>query len=257
MGKGTIRQLQYHTRTDPDTGACVTRLTPADVTCHRNYFYQKCFTRDGSRLLFAGEFGPAPSPHWNYQLLDLASGQARQLTEGQGENTFGGFLSPDDRHLFFVRGERQLLRLALDDLHEEVVYTVPEGWVGYGTWVANSACTRMVGIEIAADDWFPLSDWQKFHAMFHAQAALPADPHRPGAAGPARGHPGTAGLARPPAVPARRRPHRGLLPRRPARPDRRAHVVHRRGRHATAAAARCTQPAKAARTSSGCPTARP
>lgn len=169
MGKGTIRQLQYHTRTDPDTGACVTRLTPADVTCHRNYFYQKCFTRDGSRLLFAGEFGPAPSPHWNYQLLDLASGQARQLTEGQGENTFGGFLSPDDRHLFFVRAERQLVRLALDDLHEEVVYTVPEGWVGYGTWVANSACTKMVGIEIAANDWFPLSDWQKFHAMFHAR----------------------------------------------------------------------------------------
>jgi oligogalacturonide lyase len=39
--------------------------------------------------------------------------------------------------------------------------------VGYGTWVANSACTKMVGIEIAAADWFPLSDWRKFDAMFH------------------------------------------------------------------------------------------
>ncbi len=43
-------------------------------------------------------------------------------------------------------------------LKEDVAYTVPEGWVGYGTWVANSACTKMVGIEIHADDWFPLSD---------------------------------------------------------------------------------------------------
>ncbi|OYU46041.1 MAG: oligogalacturonate lyase, partial [Burkholderiales bacterium PBB4] len=47
--------------------------------------------------------------------------------------------------------------------------TVPEGWVGYGTWVSNSACTKMVGIEIHADDWFPLSDWKKFHDMYHAK----------------------------------------------------------------------------------------
>jgi hypothetical protein len=46
---------------------------------------------------------------------------------------------------------------------------VPQGWVGYGTWVANSACTKMVGIEIHADDWFPLSDWKKFAEMFHAK----------------------------------------------------------------------------------------
>jgi hypothetical protein len=54
-----------------------------------------------------------------------------------------------------VRAERQLIRLELATLQEEIVYTVPEGWVGYGTWVANSACTKMVGIEIAAEDWFP------------------------------------------------------------------------------------------------------
>lgn len=56
-----------------------------DVTCHRNYFYQKCFTRDGSKLLFGGAFdGP-----WNYYLLDLNSRVATQLTEGRGDNTFG------------------------------------------------------------------------------------------------------------------------------------------------------------------------
>ncbi|MBI3369514.1 MAG: oligogalacturonate lyase [Burkholderiales bacterium] len=169
MSKSTQRQLRFETRHDADTGARVTRLTPRDVTCHRNYFYQKCFTNDGQKLIFGAEFGPETSPNWNYHLLDLQSQTATQLTDKKGENTFGGFLSPDDRHLYFVRAERQLIRLSLADLSEDVAYTVPDGWVGYGTWVANSACTRMVGIEIHADDWFPLSDWQKFHAMFHAK----------------------------------------------------------------------------------------
>ncbi|OYU74574.1 MAG: oligogalacturonate lyase, partial [Burkholderiales bacterium PBB5] len=78
-------------------------------------------------------------------------------------------MSPDDRHLYFVRGKRQLIRLELATLKEEVAYTVPAGWVGYGTWVANSACTKIVGIEIAAEDWFALDTWQKFNEMFHKQ----------------------------------------------------------------------------------------
>jgi oligogalacturonide lyase len=167
MSKATVRQLSFHTRHDPDTGALVTRLTPLDVTCHRNYFYQKCFTNDGGRLLFGAEFGPGRD--WNYHLLDLQTQQAVQLTDQPGENTFGGFLSPDDRHLYFVRAERLLVRLSLDTLEEAVIYSVPDDWVGYGTWVANSACTRMVGIEILRSDWFPLSDWQKFREMFFAR----------------------------------------------------------------------------------------
>lgn len=167
VSKHTVRTLDFVTRTDPDTGARVTRLTPPDITCHRNYFYQKCFTRDGQRLVFGAEFGPGTQ--WNYHLLDLPSRSATQLTDGAGENTFGGFLSPDDTWLYFVRAERQLIRLELTGLREEVVYTVPGGWVGYGTWVANSACTKMVGIEIHADDWFDLDDWRKFATMFHAR----------------------------------------------------------------------------------------
>ena len=106
MSKSTVRQLAFHTLQDRDTGARVTRLTPTDVTCHRNYFYQKCFTNDGRHLLFGAEFGPGTS--WNYHLLDLSTQQAVQLTDQPGENTFGGFLSPDDRHLYFVRAERHL-----------------------------------------------------------------------------------------------------------------------------------------------------
>ena len=167
MSKATVRQLAFQIETDPDTGARVTRLTPEDVTCHRNYFYQKCFTNDGRRLIFGAEFGPGTD--WHYHLLDLDSQTALQLTDQPGENTFGDFLSPDDRHLYFVRQQRNFVRLELATLREEVVYVVPEGWVGYGTWVANSACTKVVGIEIAAEDWFSLSDWQKFNEMFERQ----------------------------------------------------------------------------------------
>jgi len=75
MSKHTQRTLPFDTRTDPDTGAKVTRLTPRAITCHRNYFYQKCFTNDGKRVIFGGEFGPdvghPAKPNWNYHLLDL------------------------------------------------------------------------------------------------------------------------------------------------------------------------------------------
>ena len=163
MAKGSEIQLDFQTVNDPQTGATVTRLTPPDVLCHRNYFYQKCFTQDGRKLLFAAEF----DGHRNYYLLDLASQKAVQLTEGAGDNTFGGFLSPDDRFLFYVKNDRTLQRVSLDTLAEKTVYQVPEDKVGYGTWVANSRCSKLVGIEIAREDWVPLNDWKVFHDFYH------------------------------------------------------------------------------------------
>jgi oligogalacturonide lyase len=165
MSKASTRQFEFTVKTDPDTGARVTRLSPLDTPCHRTYFYQKCFSNDGNRLVFGARSGS----EWHYHLLDLQTRVATQLTDQPGENTFGGFLSPDDRFLYFVRAERELIRLELATLKEECVYTVPSDWVGYGTWVANSACTKMVGIEILGSDWFPLTDWKKFGEMFHSK----------------------------------------------------------------------------------------
>ena len=163
MAKGMRVKLNYDVSRDPDTGAEITRLTPPEVTCHRNYFYQKCFFNDGSNLLFDGEF----DGNWNYYLLDLAKAEAVQLTEGAGDNTFGGFLSPDDKSLYYVKNDRTLLEVNLTTLQEREVYRVADDWVGYGTWVANSDCTKLVGIEIAKSDWTPLNDWQIFHDFFH------------------------------------------------------------------------------------------
>ena len=164
--KATERQLHFATKADPDTGARVTRsrpwTSPATAPTSTKVLHQRRQEAGLRRRVRGGQ-------DFNYHLLDLESQVATQLSDQPGENSFGGFLSPDDQFLYFVRQERRLIRLALRDLSEEVVYTVPEGWVGYGTWVANSACTKMVGIEIHADDWFPLSDWKKFHDMFHAK----------------------------------------------------------------------------------------
>ncbi|WP_127956588.1 oligogalacturonate lyase family protein [Serratia microhaemolytica] len=165
MAKGSIVNLSYHYYQDPDTGAEMCRLTPPEITCHRNYFYQKCFTNNGEKLLFAAAF----DQHWNYYLLELATGQALQLTEGEGDNTFGGFLSEDDHYLYYVKHGRMLLRVDLATLAEQCVYQIPEQWVGYGTWVANSTGSKLVGIEIAKEDWIPLTDWQIFHDFYHTK----------------------------------------------------------------------------------------
>lgn len=162
MAKGDIQKLDFSSSVDSDSNNEVIRLTPKDVLCHRNYFYQKCFTRDSAQLLFAAEF----DTHRNYYLLDLASQTAKQLTEGTGDNTFGGFLSPDDQFLFYVKNERNLQRVNIATLEEDTIYTVPDDWVGYGTWVANSECTEIVAIEIARSDWVPLSDWKIFHDFY-------------------------------------------------------------------------------------------
>ncbi|WP_034457592.1 oligogalacturonate lyase family protein [Buttiauxella noackiae] len=162
MAKGKKIQLSFRARRDMETGTEVLRLTPPHIICHRNYFYQKCFSRDGQRLIFGGAF----EGHWNYYSLDLEKQIATQLTEGEGDNTFGGFLSADDRSLWYVKNTRELRRVDLESLEEYIVYEVDDEWVAYGTWVANSDCSQLVGIEIKKSDWSPLTDWQKFRDFY-------------------------------------------------------------------------------------------
>ncbi|MDV5170014.1 oligogalacturonate lyase family protein [Photobacterium rosenbergii] len=163
MAKGNVIDLSFEVFEDSDTGVKVTRLTPKGMTCHRNYFYQKCFTNDGTKLLFAGDF----DGNRNYYLLDLDKQQATQLTEGAGDNTFGGFISTDEKSFFYVKNELHLMKVDLETLEESVIYTVDSEWKGYGTWVANSDCTKLVGIEILKSCWKPLTDWQKFQDFYH------------------------------------------------------------------------------------------
>jgi oligogalacturonide lyase len=141
---------------------------------------------------------------------------ARAAHRRRGENTFGGFLSPDDRFLYFVRAERHLVRLALDTCRKSGLHRA----------------RRLGGLR-------HLGGQQRLHEdgghRDRGRGLVPAErlaqvrrdvPRASRAAGcsastchrPARGHPGAERLAGPPAVPPLRRPYRGLLPRRPARP---------------------------------------
>ncbi len=165
MSKGQQIQLKFESFNDSDTNATVTRITTKDVNCHRNYFYPKCFTQDGRKLLFAGDF----DGNRNYYLLDMENQIATQLTEGKGDNTFGGFISTDDKSFFYVKNESSLRKVDLQTLNEKIIYTVDNDWKGYGTWVANSDCTKLVGIEILKSCWQPLTDWDKFKAFYHTK----------------------------------------------------------------------------------------
>ncbi|EEW2536690.1 oligogalacturonate lyase family protein, partial [Escherichia coli] len=53
MAKGDIKKLKFESFYDSESNNEVIRLTPTDILCHRNYFYQKCFTNDGKKLIFA------------------------------------------------------------------------------------------------------------------------------------------------------------------------------------------------------------
>lgn len=166
MPKGSTLEFQFHEFADPDTGVRVTRLTPPEVVCPRNYFYQKAFSRDGSQLIFGGEFDGV----FNVWMLNLASRRARQLTEGKGDNYHGAYLSPDDRYLFYTKAGREHRRVDLATLEEEVIYTVPEGWRGAGTWVANSACTHIAGMEMLQTDQVTGgTGWERFQRQFERQ----------------------------------------------------------------------------------------
>ncbi|MBS1209905.1 MAG: ogl [Proteobacteria bacterium] len=163
MAKGSTLQFTYHETRDPDTGVRVTRLSPPDVACPRNYFYQKCFTTDGCKLLFGGEFEGV----FNLYLLDLPSGVARQLTEGTGDNYHGSFIAPDDQSVFYVKNRDEFRRVDLSTLKETVIYTVPAGWKGAGTWVPNSDCSKIAAMEILATDLAGgATGWEKFRNQF-------------------------------------------------------------------------------------------
>jgi oligogalacturonide lyase len=175
--QGHLESIKMEELTDGKTGRITQRLTPKSKVFHRNYFYQKCFTNDGSKLLVGGTFDEPDSimscddfkSSLNYHLIDLASGQTTQLTEGNGDNTFGGFLSHDDKYLYYVKRRKYLNRVSLETLKEETLFESDPDWVAYGTWVANSTTTKMVGIEIHKDDYLNLSTWDAFAKMYERQ----------------------------------------------------------------------------------------
>lgn len=163
MAKGDITPLTFTTETDPITGVNVMRLTPPGRIFHRNYFYQKCFLQGGTRLLIGG----VEQGNWNYWLLDLQHRTLRQLTEGPGDNSFDGFITDDDRALIFMRRNRQIVRVELDTLQEQVLYELPAQWVSTSAWAPDSSGRKMIGMSLPQESYLPLRDWDDFQRQYH------------------------------------------------------------------------------------------
>jgi oligogalacturonide lyase len=165
MAKGDIRRLSFVEFNDSETGTRIIRLTPPDVINFRNYFYQKCFSKDGRFLLFGSDFDGLRN-NW---LLDLYTGESRQLTEGRGSSPHGAFLSADERSIYYVKLNSELRKVSLNTLEEEIVYRVPERWRGAGTWVPNSLCTKFAAMEQFDEDVVKdCTGWEKFQKQFRS-----------------------------------------------------------------------------------------
>jgi len=165
MAKGDTTVFTLREYSDPDTGAKVTRLTPEGSVGLRNYFYQKTFSNDGRGLFLGSDLGGTVAFWW----LDLATGVARQLSDGRGENVQGAYLSADDRSLYFTRNNQSHIRLDLETLKEETVYEVPQGWWGHGTWSPNSTCTHLAALLMKSEDRVTSGGWDRFARQFEAR----------------------------------------------------------------------------------------
>lgn len=113
---------------DELTGAEVTRLTEPDHVSHHMYFYNRMTTADGSKLLYCAE----RDGERQLYMMDMETGDAVQLTDGDALDDYGGVISADDRYVFYQQ-QGAIWRLELSELKKECVYRIAEGYNG-GNW---------------------------------------------------------------------------------------------------------------------------
>lgn len=145
MAIGDIVHNEFCSYVDETTGARVERLTDPGTTCHHMYFYAHMTTRDGSKLLYAPELNGERQVF----CMDLATGDAVQLTEGPNVDDWGAEFTHDERHVLYHQGS-SIYRLALDTLERECVYTTPVGWQGRDIGVSRDA-DALALVEIEQD----------------------------------------------------------------------------------------------------------
>ncbi len=128
MPIGSMIHNQQTVYTDPYTGRTVVRLTQPDHLSHHMYFYNRMVTADSARLLYSARLGEGRQLY----LMDLASGDAAQLTEGEELDDFGAMIGGDDRSVYY-RQAQKIWRLDLAGLQRTEIYAAPAGW-RCGNW---------------------------------------------------------------------------------------------------------------------------
>ena len=134
MAIGDVIRNRFDTYVDEFTGASVTRLTDAAHTSHHMYFYAHMTTKDGSRLLYSPELG-GERQVW---CMDLASGEAVQLTEGEGLDDWSAEFTGDERGVLYQQAGSVWL-LDLESLTRDEVYRAPAGWTMHGLEISRDA----------------------------------------------------------------------------------------------------------------------
>lgn len=145
MSIGSVIHNEQTTRTDPYTGRAVTRLTVPEHTSHHMYFYNRMMTADGSRLLYCAE----RNGERQLYLMDLASGDAVQLTEGGCLDDYGGMIGADDATVYYQQ-DATVWRLDLASMQRTALYAAPAGW-DCGNWGMSEDNRYLVMTETRTD----------------------------------------------------------------------------------------------------------
>lgn len=145
MAIGDLLHQTPVTTPDPYTGCPVTRLTPPDHTSHHMYFYNRMVTSDSSRLLYCAEI----NGRRNLYLMELATGDAVQLTEGDALDDYGAMISADDKSVYYQQ-DRKVWKLDLATLQHTCLYAAPDGW-DCGNWGMSDDNRYLVMTETRRD----------------------------------------------------------------------------------------------------------
>ncbi len=161
MKIGDKIQNTFTSYTDSYTNVEVERLTEPDHVSHHMYFYNKMTTRDGSRLLYCPEL----EGQRQLFMMNLQTGEAVQITEGEELDDYGGVISADDKAVFYQQ-QGAIWKVSLETLEKECVYTIPEGYRG-GNW-GMSDDNRYLAIVETRIDSLPKQEksvgWNSFAA---------------------------------------------------------------------------------------------
>ncbi|KYG34160.1 oligogalacturonate lyase family protein [Alkalihalobacillus trypoxylicola] len=134
MGKGKVFESETSVFYDSISGAKIIKLTSYYAHNFHLYFTNEGFYNDGNNLLI----GSDRENKTNLFSVDLSTGQITQLTDfkvGEQVNIQNTFLNPLKNEAYFMH-DRQLFSLNLDDLKEQSLFQLPEGYIFSG-----SSCT--------------------------------------------------------------------------------------------------------------------
>jgi oligogalacturonide lyase len=145
----------------------VRRLTSPNDRSQHQYFYCNMWTQDSGCVLVTSNRGDGV---FRLYLVDVESGAGLCLTDGDRPVRQMAELAHDDAHLLYPGG-RELRRLSLPDLQDEVLYTQPEPWTGGGMYYSPTRDhARVVMVEMHRDDRIEAkTGWDAFAPQFHAR----------------------------------------------------------------------------------------